>query len=992
MNTLLGYHNKNKGQYTIMETEKLPMLVDDEYEPFIMTPKQFFTEKTYRIEEELRKIPIQRAIKKFKNTLATILIIPGTISAIIYTLEFLSETSQKEFLPISIPSWLTNFTFWLAIWGVIILWHETYKQINKRKTLLSPQPFSDHDLQSIRQGDLGFAKLSRHNSWQMLSQESKNLIYNSLDKGQFDVYKMLIAGANSKEGQVIMDRLNINNFKNSLRENEINPNTIPDYPISAIRSILCYATEEAIITESNMVDPAHIFIALFKVFPILQRYLRRNRQNIDLIRYVVKWLNLKDKRMRMTRTFDPNVPYTRSGGIANNWIYGYTYVLNHYSTDLNQKMAKINEKFGIGHEEQMKQAISILSKMTKNNILFIGEGGTGKTSMVKGLANLINHKKVPPNLFDMRIIQLDINGLIAGATQHGNIESLVQKTMSELQKAGNTVLFIDEIQELIPTKGQESQHSLAGIFLPYILESNFPIIGTITYTDYKKYFHDQDSLRQSFNTVEINEVSTDAAFNIILTILDKMERKYNIRISFPAILTAIELAQRYIYDRKLPDSAVNVIETACAGSTHSQKDILTTDDVAEVVSQQTNIPVTDVSTDEATELLNLEKRMKNKVIGQDEAVHQVVEALKRARVDVQDPNKPVGTFLFLGPTGVGKTYLAQTLNKEYFSESSKLIRMDMSEFKELADIQKILGYNDAQAGHATTLLDRVKRNPFATILLDEIEKAHPQVLDLFLQLLDEGRLTSSNGETVNFNNTIIIATSNIGSKQLLDTLEKDHEMFEAAKEKVLDKLRNEVRVEFLNRFDKIIVFSPHDMENLTKISVLLLKELKARLVEKDIIIEWKQDVPSIIAQQAYEPGLGARPLRRYIQDTIEGAIATKMLKKEIIPGDNFVITSDLLPKTKNPNTPSQQSTQKSKSPDKNKKTIQQNSQNKPQPSKPPAQNHPPNSPTAQHKAEKTPSTPQPRSSTQTTKPTPQTLQQNAQTTSTSKRPTLSHNH
>ncbi len=911
MKALLGYHDKDKGKYILLENGQPPILVDERYEPFLMTSRQFFTEKTARIDDSLRRVPIRQKIRAFKNTLATILAIPGTIAAILYTLEFISSTTGNEILPFKIPAWIINFTFWLAIWGVMILWHETYRTINQSQKIINADQFSEHDLETIKKGDMGFSKLTMINMWNVLSKEAKDLLYYSLEKDQIDVYKMLLYGAESKEGNIILERLNIQDLKNSLKENDINQNTIPDYPITAIRSILVYALEEAVLTQSMTVEPSHIFIALFKVFPILDQYLKRNRQNVELMRYVIKWLNIKKMNIQLSRTFDPDIPYTRSGGIANSWLYGYTYVLNHYSSDLTKEMAQKNREYGIGHEPQLEQAISILSKMSKNNILFIGESGTGKTSMAKGIATRINKGKVPQTMRDMRIIKLDINGLIAGADEHGNLEALIQKSMRELEKAGNTILFIDEIQELVPARAQESQHSVAGIFLPYVLESKFPIIGTITYADYKRYFYSRESLRQSFNSIEVHEVSPQAAFEIILTMLEDLENKYNIHVTFPAILSSIELAQRYIHDRKLPDSAVNIIESACASASHEGKKILTADKISEVVTQQTNIPVEDVSTEEATKLLNLEEKMKAKVIGQDEAVHQVVEALKRARADVRDPNKPIGTFLFLGPTGVGKTHLAKTLSKEYFGSEAELIRLDMSEFKDIASMQKILGSSDISEGAqtATTLLDKVKRNPFATILLDEIEKAHPQVLDLFLQLLDEGRLTSSSGETVTFNNTIIISTSNIGSKILLDTLKQDEDMFEVAKDKVMLELRQKVRVEFLNRFDKIIVFSPHDMENLAKIAVLLLKELKARMINKDITIEWTPAIPHLIASKAHEPGLGARPLRRYIQDHVEGHLATQMLHQNIRAGDKLIIDetvfADDQPITDNPQQQSQ---------------------------------------------------------------------------------------
>lgn len=893
MKTVLGYHDKNKGKYTLYENEN-PILVDDRYEPFLMTTRQFFTTPTSKIVQELKRIPIQKAIRKFKSLLGTILVIPGTISAIIYIIDFATATSETE-MPVTIPSWITNLSFWVAVIGAMILWHESYRSFHIKSKILDASVFTDHDVKTIKQGDLGLSKLASASPLDMLTRESRNNIASSVRSNEIDTLALLKALLPERNSQIILEKLDLEDFSDKFNEYSINNKTLPKYPVSALRSIIIYAAEEAVLTGSEQIHPDHIFLSLFRIFPALNLYLKKNKQNPELMRYVVKWIHLKRKQASMTRTFDPSVPYYRTGGIGNAWIYGYTFVLGHYSKDLNQIMAKQVGKYGIGHEAEIEELMSILGKVSKNNVLLIGESGTGKTSLAKGFAQRINQGTVPAVLRDMRVIQLDLNGLIAAAPKFGNIESLIQQTMDELSKAGNTALFIDEIQEIVPAKGQESQHSIAGILLPYILESKFPIIGTITYADYKKFFYSRESLRQAFQTIEINEVTPQAAFEILLTRLEELEHTYSIEITFPAILEAIELAQRYVYDRKLPDSAVNVVESACASLQNTGEKKLTAQHIARTISTQTEIPVEEVTTDEATKLLNLEERIRSKVIGQDDAVHQIVEALKRARTGIRDPNKPIGTFLFLGPTGVGKTYLAKTINNEYFKDGEDIVRLDMSEFKEVSSIDRLLGTTDTSenAQSSVTFLDQIKRNPFTVVLLDEIEKAHPQILDIFLQLLDEGRLTSSSGETVNFNNSIIICTSNIGSKTLMDALEQDMAMFEDAKERVLLELRQKVRVEFLNRFDKVIVFAPHSLDNLTKISELLLKELKNRLLEKEITLEWTENVPKVIAINGQQPGLGARPLRRFIQDRVEGIIAEKLLSGEIKPGDTFTIDESL---------------------------------------------------------------------------------------------------
>lgn len=895
MKTVIGYHDKNKGTHKLF-TDKLPVLVDERFSPFAMTTRQFLDTNTHSIITRLQAIPIESAIKRFKTILGTILLIPGTITAILYILDFLSAVAQTSPPPIRIPVSITNFTFWIAVWGAMILWHETYRRFRIKEKIEQSDMLTEHDIKSIKQGELGLSKLTTLDICSILAEDTLEHLHDSLEEGQINSLTLLEELLLNKNCRLILHKLALHEITEDLSNHGINEKSLPKYSPSAIRSLLVYAAEEAILTNSATINPEHLFVSLFKVFPALNHYLRKQKLNVDLMRSVIQWLRIKEENLQSTRTFDPDIPYYRSGGIGQLWVFGYTYILSHYSKDLNEQMARKGGRYGIGHDSEIEEILSILSKVSKNNVLLIGESGTGKSSIAKGIAGRINRGAIPASMKHMRIIQLDINGLIAAAPQFGNLESLVKATMDELQKAGNTILYIDEIQEIVPAKGKESQHSLAGILLPYVLESKFPIIGTITYADYKRFFYSRESLRQSFQTVEIKEVTPEAAFEILLTRLEELEKIYNLEITFPALLAAIELAQRYVYDRKLPDSAVNTIESACASQQNSGNRILTAADVARTVATQTAIPVEEITSDEATHLLKLEEKIRSKVIGQDEAVHQIVEALKRARTGIRDPKRPIGTFLFLGPTGVGKTHISKTISQEYFGEKSQLIRLDMSEYKEVSSIERLLGKSEISetTQSAVSFLDQVKQRPFSVVLLDELEKAHPQILDLFLQVLDDGRLTSATGETVNFSNTIIIATSNIGSKTLLESLEVDNTMFEEAKDRVLLELRQKIRVEFLNRFDKVIVFKPHDQTNLAKIAELLLKELKSRMLEKEITIKWDESIPRIIAHDSFEPGLGARPQRRYIQEKVEGIIASAMLEGQLKPGDAMTITPQML--------------------------------------------------------------------------------------------------
>jgi len=624
-------------------------------------------------------------------------------------------------------------------------------------------------------------------------------------------------------------------------------------------------------------------LAITRIFPVLQKYLQVKNLPLDILREICLYNNNVTNRRKRANFLDLNIPYYRKGGIAREWVYGYTFILSHFSKDVNEEVADSQDIYGIGHEAEIENLVSILGKISNKNALLIGDAGVGKSSLILGVAQRINTGNVPIQLKSKRIVQLDINGLIAQASGNTKIEELVSKAMKELENASNTILYIDEIQELIPAKAEESGQSIAGIMLPYIINSKFPIVGTINYADYKKYFYSNESLRQSFSSIEVREVSTTDTLKILETKIPVLERNFSCLITFPALVASVELAQRYVKERKLPSSAVQTIEATCSWAQSNGIHKITSEHVSKAISIQKNINITAIDQEETNKLRKLEENIRAKVIGQDEAVTAVTEALRRARTDVRNPEKPIGTFLFIGPTGVGKTYLAKVVGEEFFGNSQDIIRVDMSEYQEVSSIDKFLGSSSQTniLGQAQiTLVDRIKSNPYTVVLFDEIEKAHPDVLNLFLQIFDEGRLTSAEGETVDFTNAIIICTSNIGSQILLESLEKDATLWKEAKDRVLLELRQYLKPELLNRFDNIIVFSPHDLNNLSKITTLLLEDLAKRLSNRGIIIKWSEQIPMLIANKANEPGMGARPIKRYIQDKIEGEIA-----KEIIEGN-----------------------------------------------------------------------------------------------------------
>jgi len=893
--TLLGYTDKNLNKVGLLEDDQLPVLTEETYAPFLATRDHLFNVQTHSLLVTIKNQKTFESISKIKRSVANIMIYPGMIAAILFILKVAGVFNDSAFAEVVLQNKVISLAFWLSVLGILVLWHDYYREQNQDIKLPPIFEIPSKEIESIESTGFKFTRYISLQTEHFISEELKEILANYIEADGMYSLKIFSYLLTLPAIRALLKRADLDLSNEKLEENEISKSTIPDYPAAGFRSFITYSLEDALFTQSAEILPQHLFLSYFRVFPVLKKYLQKNNSSIDLLREIVRAHEEKKRKIESVNMFNIDFPYFRTGGVGKDWIYGYTFVLSQFSKDLNQEISLSQDKFGIGHEKEIENIISVIGRLTKKNILLIGEVGTGKSSLIKGLAQKINRGDVPEQLKDKRIIKLDVNGLIALGSSKGNLEGLIQKAMSELEKSGNTILYIDEIQEIIPTKAEKSGHNIAGILLPYLLEGKFPTIGTINYADYKKYFYTNESLRQSFENVEISELSPKDTLQILETTIPKLESNFKLYVTFPALVAAIELSQRYVSNRKLPDSAVRTLEAACSWA-QSQKILkLTNEHVAKYVSIQTNIPVETITAEEATRLMNLEQVIKSRVIGQDEAVHSLVETLKRARTDIRDPNKPIGVFLFLGPTGTGKTHLAKVVADEYFNSRNEIIRIDMSEYQDSQSITKLLGTTEnhgssVSAGQSTiTLLDRIKATPYSLVLFDEIEKAHPQVLDLFLQLFDEGRLTSNAGETVNFTNTIIVCTSNIGSKILLDALEKDKSLWDEAKSRALIEVKQVMRPELLNRFDDIIVFSPHTIENLVRITELLLNEVARRTSEKGVTLTWNKTIPMLIANKAQEPGMGARPLKRYIQEKIEGRLATELLSNELEAGDSISI-------------------------------------------------------------------------------------------------------
>ena len=600
----------------------------------------------------------------------------------------------------------------------------------------------------------------------------------------------------------------------------------------------------------------------------------------------------------------------------------------------------------IGREKEIERVIQILSRRTKNNPVLIGEPGVGKTAVAEGLALKIVEGKVPEILRDKKIVSLDLTGMVAGAKYRGDFEERIKEAIDEVKKSKDIILFIDELHTIVGAGSAEGSTDAANILKPSLARGDFQVIGATTVNEYRKYIEKDAALERRFQPVNVGEPSEDEAVQILEGLRDRYEAHHKVKITDEAIKAAVELSSRYIADRYLPDKAIDLIDESAsrvrlqslttpdslkqleekvkeleaekasavneqeferaAKIRDEQKSVqeeleaekqkwqetqssatgeVTAENIAQIVSQWTGIPVVQLTEEESERLLKMEDILHDRVVGQDEAVKAVAKAIRRGRVGLKDPKRPIGSFIFLGPTGVGKTELCKALAQAMFGDENAMIRLDMSEFMEKHTVSKLIGSPPGYVGfdEGSHFTEQVRRKPYSVILFDEIEKAHPDVFNALLQILDDGRLTDSQGRTVDFKNTVIIMTSNVGARMITDkqsslgfTENKEQES-ENIKDIVMGELKNTFRPEFLNRIDDIIVFNKLTQDEIKEIASKMLDNLKERLKALEIEVNFTDEAITEIANAGYDESYGARPLRRAITSKIEDELSERIL-------------------------------------------------------------------------------------------------------------------
>ncbi|PKM95663.1 MAG: ATP-dependent Clp protease ATP-binding subunit ClpC [Firmicutes bacterium HGW-Firmicutes-1] len=716
-----------------------------------------------------------------------------------------------------------------------------------------------------------------------------------------------------------------------------------------VERILEMSLREAVNMNTKMIGTEHILIALLResdsMAAKLIEILGGSKQKI--YQEIVKALGQDSNNSKLT-------PNTEASQATN------TPVLDQYSRDLT-KLAKEN-KFDpiIGRDKEIERVIQILSRRTKNNPCLIGEPGVGKTAIAEGLAQKINQGNIPETLKNKRVVNLDLSSMVAGSKYRGEFEERIKKAIAEIIQAGNVILFIDELHTIVGAGSAEGTLDASNILKPSLARGELQLIGATTLNEYRKYIEKDSALERRFQPVTVNEPSEEETIEIIRGLKHMYENHHNVKITDEAINSAVKLSNRYITDRFLPDKAIDVIDEACskvrlstyvappdikementleqleeekveaikaeayekAGELKRKQNeikdkldkakiewqtknsmadqVVDDEEVAGIISSWTSIPIKKLTEEEGERLKNLESVLHEKVVGQDEAVVAVSKAIRRGRVGLKDPNRPIGSFLFLGPTGVGKTELSKILAETLFGDESALIRVDMSEYMEKHSVSKLIGSPPGYVGYdeGGQLSEKIRRKPYSVLLFDEVEKAHPDVFNTLLQVLDDGHITDAQGRKINFKNTVIIMTSNAGARNIIapkilgfSSSEDEKKSYGDMKKNVMDEVKRLFRPEFLNRIDEVIVFHSLTKEHIVEIVDIMVGMLASRMKKNmGIEIHMTAEAKIHMAEVGFDKSYGARPLRRAIQSKIEDRLAEKILEGIIKEGDHVTI-------------------------------------------------------------------------------------------------------
>ncbi len=784
--------------------------------------------------------------------------------------------------------------FWLSLLADLYLFYKFERDQEKIKYL----PSLRKKLKKRISQPLNFEKINQRHIFKIepyFSSGARNVIYQAWLKARkfnnFEVLPLhlLISLLKTRQIEVVFGRLGtpFSSLKSRI-ESSLSGLMIDKSKTILSDKLIAIIYQSFFFSLNNRQKKVEI-LNLFEEMALQENEVKTIFYDLDITeeksKNIVAWIRVNDILRDRWHHFRQRAILRPKSGLNRSMTAIATPTLNAFAQDLTMLA-----QFGylmpcIGREKEFETIFSVLSGGPRRSVLLVGNPGVGKNTIIEGLAQKMVEEDVPEFLQDKRLVSLSIAKVVSGVDP-SVAQGRLLMILNEIRRSGNIILYISEIQNLVGiTSGMQGSMDLSDVLAQFLSNNTVLCLASTLPGDYKRYIEDKTSVDNVFEKLEINETSGDEAIQILEAKVGSIEYKENIFFSYDAIASTVEFSSRYLHDRYLPEKAIQILQEV-ANLVHAQKGknaLVTGNDVAQLISEKTNIPLTEITAEESQKLLNLEDQIHQRMIDQEEAVKMVSDSLRRARAEMRDIKRPISNFLFLGPTGVGKTELAKSVAEVYFGSEKNMVRLDMSEYQEKTSINRLIGAPAGYSGSETGgfLTEAIRKNPFSLILLDEIEKAHPDILNLFLQVMDDGRLTDSNGKTIDFTNAILIATSNAGTKLIQQRVRENISVIKIKEELVAGELLNYFRPEFLNRFDGIIVFKPLALEDVKAIAKLMINKVAKDLDEKGIGLVATEEGIESLAQLGYDPEFGARPLRRVIQEKIQDELANLIISKSL---------------------------------------------------------------------------------------------------------------
>jgi ATP-dependent Clp protease ATP-binding subunit ClpC len=680
---------------------------------------------------------------------------------------------------------------------------------------------------------------------------------------------------------VVRMGLDIGDFRERLRHlrDRVPAGKLAPVMSSGVRQLIAHAFDRAGIDAQERVTLPYLFGALADIEDPTRELLYSMDIDQHKLEHVIQWLIIQDDLRHKVRRYQSRSAMKPKGAIDRGFTAAATPVLDRYSTDLTIRARNGRLPYVVGREETLQKIFRIMES-GRRSVFLVGDAGVGKTTILYALAERMAAEDVPEQLQDKRLVSLSAAALVSGAGGMGQMEERVSHIIDEITRSGNIILAIEDFDSLVGVSSSGGELDAARILADAVRRQEFLAIATAETGAYRRLV-ESSGVGAVFERVDVAEMSADEAIVAIESRIGPLEFKHKVFFTYDAIEQSVKFSQRYLHEKTLPGKALEILEEAAtlARKTRGDRALVIGEDVAGIVSEQSHINVRSITADEQSKLLNLEQEIHGRVVGQEEAVKAVSNALRRARAEFRDTRRPISNLLFLGPTGVGKTELAKTVAAVYFGAEDAMIRLDMSEYQDVASIHRLIGSPSGTGGGMLT--DAVRHKPFALVLLDELEKAHPDILNVFLQVMDDGRLTDASGRTIDFTNTIIIATSNAGTQFLQNRL-RDGAALETIKTELMNQeLQKYYRPEFLNRFDSIVLFKPLTPIDVAKIVALMVGEISTQLAERSITLKAAPEAIAELAQTGFDPLFGARPLRRLVQERVDNALATFLLQGKL---------------------------------------------------------------------------------------------------------------